>query len=465
MKHTAFTSRFTPATNGHGFPLNSSSVSISTMISINVTKRENLFSNSFHTTPPIQWQITHLNSHQRCLIPASMGTSTSQMLPVYPGKVLILMSIHYSWMMLRSGGSTEGISQSTTYLSNVSTGSLSTYNKAMDEIVSKMASERKPKTQKYTAKKLQYYIQKATEDCLLVCDGMAPNDGTRQCEAMKSADLASPDATTDDLVKTLLNAYKKATNISTKTRILSLYAYKYSVSTLKKLHSPHGKRARCHSRSLGPGSVPEQTIRHRVPIDMTKVDHFDQSAIFLSKCIIRNQIVKPRQQRIYWDAEGRACNDTVHHGQPVYPILSGGEVWTTQSFHVVQDSRSEGSLWEKVIARTWQYRRWWVCCFPDSWKDSWSSLARKWCAKVKYKPKDAKLYLKTGCCVHCNPKTAASPDHCRKFALSDEQDSDFPESCSHQHSETCDDCWNIRNALDEIENQIRGSSCNPYSNE
>ena len=33
-------------------------------------------------------------------------------------------------------------------------------------------------------------------------------------------------------------------------------------------------RARCHARSLGPDSVPEQKIHHRVRIDMSKVDHF-----------------------------------------------------------------------------------------------------------------------------------------------------------------------------------------------
>ena len=116
---------------------------------------------------------------------------------------------------------------------------------------------------------------------MLVCDGIAPNDGKRLFEAVKSADLARPDAITDDFVKTLMNAYKKATNRSTKTQILSLYAYKYSFGTLKKLHSPYGKlstrqihRARCYARRLGPSSVPEQKIRHRVRIDMTKVDLF-----------------------------------------------------------------------------------------------------------------------------------------------------------------------------------------------
>ena len=98
---------------------------------------------------------------------------------------------------------------------------------------------------------------------------------------MRSTDLEKPGPIADDLVGTLMNAYKKATNRSTKTQILSLYAFKHSFSTLKKLHLPYGKlstcqiqRAQCHARSLGPGSVPEQKIHHRVHIDMSKVNHF-----------------------------------------------------------------------------------------------------------------------------------------------------------------------------------------------
>ena len=94
-----------------------------------------------------------------------------------------------------------------------------------------------------------------------------------------------------------------------------------------------------------------------------------------------------------------------------------------------------------------------------------AGLARQWCAEIKDKLKDAKGYLNTGYRIHCNPETAACPNHCRKFARSDEHDSNFQENCSHQHSETCDDCRNLRNVFDEVENQIRGSSWNPYSNE
>lgn len=70
-------------------------------------------------------------------------------------------------------------------------------------------------------------------------------------------------------------------------------------------------------------------------------------------------------------------------------------------------------------------------------------LKRQWCSEVKRKLKDTKRYLKTGYRVHCSPEESACPEHCRNFALSDEQDPDFEESCSHQHSETCDDCQNL----------------------
>ena len=57
-------------------------------------------------------------------------------------------------------------------------------------------------------------------------------------------------------------------------------------------------------------------------------------------------------------------------------------------------------------------------------------LERQWCTEVKRKLRDAKRYLKTDYCVHCNPEEAACPDHCRKYALSDEQDPDFQEDAS-----------------------------------
>ena len=380
---------------------------------------------------------------------------------------------------------TPGISQATTCLGSDSPESLSAYNRAMDEIAGKVAVERKPLTsqldswERSTVEKRQYYIQKATEDCMVVCDAIAPNDGKQLFEAVRSADLEKPDPIPDDLVKTLMNAYKKATNRSTKTQILSLYAYKYSVSTLKKLHLPYGKlstrqiyRARCHARSLGPGSVPEQKIHHRVRIDMSKVDHFidftnrpyfyqdfsfgtkslklDSGETIEMPNVVRTVTRSTMISQYIQFCQEEECEPLSR--STLFKILEVREASQRKSLQGLDNTAADGSAAFQTVER-----------IVDELEKG--GLAKQWCTEVKGKLKDAKRYLKTGYSVHCKPETAACPDHCRKFALSDEQDAAFQESCSHQHSETCDDCQNLRNVLDEVKNQISGSSWNPYSNE
>ncbi|PFX16270.1 hypothetical protein AWC38_SpisGene19477 [Stylophora pistillata] len=92
-------------------------------------------------------------------------------------------------------------------------------------------------------------------------------------------------------------------------------------------------------------------------------------------------------------------------------------------------------------------------------------MKRQWGAQVKERLKKAKRYLKIDFRVHCNPEEAVCPDHCRKLALSDEQDLDFYENCSHQPTENCKECQNLRNVLDEVEDKVRGPSWRPYSSE
>ena len=53
-------------------------------------------------------------------------------------------------------------------------------------------------------------------------------------------------------------------------------------------------------------------------------------------------------------------------------------------------------------------------------------------------------------------------DHCRKLAFSDEQDPDFREKYSHQHTENRNECQNLRNVLDEVEDKLRGPFLIPY---
>ena len=184
-----------------------------------------------------------------------------------------------------SPGWSPGGDQFTSHGNTITKDVLNVYNTAMDEIARKASSFREPldlrieSWNNISVKQQQHCIQKATEDCKLVCDIIAPNNAQQLFEAMASSSQGSLDDVTrvDDLVETLMNAYKNAEDRNTKTQILSLYAYKYSVSTLKKIHLPYGKlstRQIHRTRTVGPGTVPEKKKYHRERVDMSKVDHF-----------------------------------------------------------------------------------------------------------------------------------------------------------------------------------------------
>ena len=69
----------------------------------------------------------------------------------------------------------------------------------------------------------------------------------------------------------LMTAYKNAETKNLKKQILSLYAYRYLMNMLQKIHQPDGKlstweikQARSHANLGGPGTTPEVTTKHRV---------------------------------------------------------------------------------------------------------------------------------------------------------------------------------------------------------
>ena len=127
-------------------------------------------------------------------------------------------------------------------------------------------------------------IEKASEDCLLVCKAVAPKSGNKLFESLgfsKEERIDRP--ARDDLV--ILMTYKNATSKNLKKQILSPYAFRYPAKTLQEIHSPSGKlsnwqikQARSHAKIHGPGTVPVSEKKHRVRLDMEKVDHFVEFA-------------------------------------------------------------------------------------------------------------------------------------------------------------------------------------------
>lgn len=123
-------------------------------------------------------------------------------------------------------------------------------------------------------------IQKATEACNVICSVIAPKDSEKLFEAIQQPASAERLGPSDDLIA-LMSAYRNAATKNLKTQILSIYAYRYTMTALQCFHEPYEKislrqikQARAHARKCGPGSLVPKVVNHRVRLDTSKVDHF-----------------------------------------------------------------------------------------------------------------------------------------------------------------------------------------------
>lgn len=143
--------------------------------------------------------------------------------------------------------------------------------------VSPLMSQLKTSWDEASEEEKEVFIEKATESRNLVCDIIAPKAGP---ELFRSCVTPEKDANFSDLVP-LMEAYSNASTKNVKTQILSLYAYRYPVKTLQRIHEPYAKLsewqircARAQARECGPGSLVETSLCHRVCLPSAKLDHF-----------------------------------------------------------------------------------------------------------------------------------------------------------------------------------------------
>ena len=117
---------------------------------------------------------------------------------------------------------------------------------------------------------------------MLVCSAIAPGSDEELFKSMAQSTQREKfqGSPSGDLVVPM-TAHKNAKTKNLKRQILSLYAYRYPMSMLQKIHQPYGKlstweikQAHSHANLSGPGTPPEVTTKHRVLLDMSKVDHF-----------------------------------------------------------------------------------------------------------------------------------------------------------------------------------------------
>ena len=164
-------------------------------------------------------------------------------------------------------------------------GTLETFNETMKKLAEHTSSDITPLKFQLTSKwneatkdEKQECLEKAEEACRVVCDIIAPADGSSLYDSLLTK--SNEEHVSNDLVA-LMTAFADAPTHKLKLQILSIYVYRYPINTLIKLHEPYGgvskwqiKKARAHAKLNGPGSIPEKNISHRVRIDQSKLDHF-----------------------------------------------------------------------------------------------------------------------------------------------------------------------------------------------
>lgn len=322
-------------------------------------------------------------------------------------------------------------------------------------------------------------IKKASEDCLLVCKAIAPESGDKLFESLEFSKEERIDRPPRDDLVILMTAYKNASSKNLKKQILSLYAFRYPAKTLQAIHSPYGKlsnwqikQARSHAKIYGPGTVPVSEKKHRVRLDMKKVDHFVEFANrphFYQDVAYGNKILKlDSGEKIQMPNVVRTVARSTMINQyfefckeeqfeplsrsTLFKILDVREASQRKSLQGLDNIAADGAAGFQTAARI----------IDDLEKGGGN---KQWCNDAKRRLRDSKQYLKTDYPVHCKPDESTCADHCRKFALSDNCDPDFQVVCTHQHIENCDQCQTLKAVLDEVEAEIRSSSWNPYNQE
>ena len=310
------------------------------------------------------------------------------------------------------------------------------------------------------------FLRKAKQACQLVCEVMAPQDGEKLFNVVQQQQRNEGTAS-DPGLEALVAAYRKAPSKALKTQILSIYANKLTARELKSLHRPFEKlsdrqikKARTHAASQGPGIPVTKIPHHRIRLDKFKLDHFleftsrpyfYQDVAFGSRKLKLDsgqELVMPNIVRTvakctiisqYLDY----CRDD--NFEPLsratmWRVLEVQEASQRKSLKGLDNTAADGADGFEVLHKTLNE-------LEDFGAD------KEWCSETKKRLREGKLYLKTTYRDHCQEESKC-PDHCRAFALSDSNNTDYRTVCSHSHDHVCHDCEALKEVIQDIQSAI-----------
>lgn len=316
-----------------------------------------------------------------------------------------------------------------------------------------------------TQREKQECIDKASEACRVICSVIAP----KAVDALyKSLSFETQES---NELKVLMTAYANAPTKNLKTQILSIYAHVHTIKKLQELHEPFEKvsewqikRAREHAKNFGPGLAVSKPKIHRISLDMSKVDHFldfanrpyfhQDVAFGMRKLKLQNgdviempNVIRTVTRATMINQYQRFCSDQNPAFAPLsrstlYRILDAREASQRKSLSGLDNIAADGESGIQTLKTITGQLVYW-------------GVSKEWAEKINKRLDNGKQYLKTDYKVHCKEEVSPCADHCRHFALSDPNDKDFQELCSHSHNMICEHCEDIKAVHKEIERKIQ----------
>ena len=243
-----------------------------------------------------------------------------------------------------------------------------------------------------------------------------------------------------------MQAYSAAKTRNVKTQILSLYAYRYPARTLQRIHETFAKltpwqikRARAHARECSPGSSVEKPHSHRVRLLPAKLDqfldvvnrpYFYQDVAFGT----RKLKLKSGEKLTMSNIIRKVTRATMISRGSLFRVLEVREASQQKSLSGLDNTAADGSAAFERLQRIVEELG--HIGLEKSLADDISNFLR-----------DSKKYLKTEYQKNCKGNEGSCPDHCRKLGLSDPNDPNFQEKCTHEHTLNCPQCDDITSLL------------------
>ncbi|CAH1252459.1 Hypp9299 [Branchiostoma lanceolatum] len=312
----------------------------------------------------------------------------------------------------------------------------------------------------------RFHLKQASETVSAVLQVLAPEDSYSLWKHLRESRLTDValgmggSAIEMELLNSLVECYKCASQSFTRRQILSIMADKYSFADLEKL-LPGLTRyqvtsARQHAMRHGRGAPVPPSIDIRMRVVPGKLDHF---ITFITSAHVVQDL--PFGEKVLKLSTGVSLKvpNTIRAMIPER-IISQYQQYCTESHFVPMGKRTL----QRVLAACSASVRTSLQGLDyftaeggrafDDLEAAVDKLAEKqgqdWAKKQTAILRSSKRYLKGDYKVHVSQEATVA-EHCRQFALSDGTDNNFSTTCLHHHDDECEACNDLQQLLVALE--------------